>query len=38
MPAVDAPWPALPLDAWRETCDTLHMWTQVVGNRARLEH
>src|SRR5687768_12255605 len=24
-------WPALPLDAWRETRDTLHMWTQVVG-------
>jgi hypothetical protein len=24
-------WPALPLDEWRETCDTLHMWTQVVG-------
>jgi hypothetical protein len=25
------PWPALPLDAWRETHGTLHMWTQVVG-------
>jgi len=24
-------WPALPLDAWRETYATLHMWTQVVG-------
>ena len=24
-------WPELPVDAWRETCDTLHMWTQVVG-------
>jgi len=24
-------WPELPLDAWRESCDTLHMWTQVVG-------
>ena len=25
------PWPELPLDAWRDSCDTLHMWTQVVG-------
>ena len=24
-------WPALPLDAWRETYETLHMWTQIVG-------
>jgi hypothetical protein len=24
-------WPALPLGAWRETCATLHMWTQIVG-------
>jgi hypothetical protein len=24
-------WPALPLDAWRETKDTLHLWTQIVG-------
>ncbi len=24
-------WPALPLASWRETCDTLHIWTQVVG-------
>ncbi|MEO8132454.1 MAG: DUF5996 family protein [Betaproteobacteria bacterium] len=24
-------WPALPYPAWRETCQTLHMWTQVVG-------
>jgi hypothetical protein len=23
--------PALPFDEWRETCETLHMWTQVVG-------
>ena len=27
----DGSWPALPLEAWRETCDTLHMWTQIVG-------
>jgi len=24
-------WPALPLEAWRDTCTTLHLWTQVVG-------
>ncbi|HEY7212006.1 MAG TPA: DUF5996 family protein [Bryobacteraceae bacterium] len=24
-------WPALPLDEWKETCATLHMWTQIVG-------
>ena len=24
-------WPDLPLPAWIETCDTLHMWTQIVG-------
>src|ERR1039458_24483 len=26
-----APWPDLPLDAWQDTCATLHMWTQIVG-------
>jgi hypothetical protein len=25
------PWPALPLAAWRDTYETLHMWTQIVG-------
>jgi hypothetical protein len=24
-------WPELPLDAWRDTCTTLHLWTQIVG-------
>src|SRR5687768_4672293 len=24
-------WPALPVGAWEDTRDTLHMWTQVVG-------
>ncbi|MGE5171477.1 MAG: DUF5996 family protein [Rudaea sp.] len=24
-------WPELPLAAWRETCETLHLWTQIVG-------
>ncbi len=26
-----AAWPALPYEAWKETYETLHMWTQVVG-------
>lgn len=24
-------WPDLPLDSWKDTCATLHMWTQIVG-------
>jgi len=24
-------WPALPYDAWKGTCTTLHLWTQIVG-------
>ena len=24
-------WPALPFREWEATCDTLHMWTQIVG-------
>ena len=24
-------WPALPFEAWQDTCTTLHMWTQIVG-------
>jgi len=27
----DTRWPALPLEAWSDTCATLHMWTQIVG-------
>src|SRR5262249_45209099 len=26
-----APWPELPLAGWRDTCATLHLWTQIVG-------
>jgi len=29
-------WPALPFEAWRDTCETLHMWTQIVG-KVRME-
>jgi len=40
---MDQNWPALPLDEWRETYATLHMWSQVVGKIAlactpRLNH
>jgi len=24
-------WPPLPYSEWRDTCETLHLWTQVVG-------
>src|ERR1700761_1165124 len=24
-------WPELPLSAWSDTCDTLHLWTQIAG-------
>jgi hypothetical protein len=37
--AADQPecWPALPLDSWKDTYATLHMWTQMVGKvRLRL--
>jgi len=32
----EAVWPALPFDEWKETLDTLHMWTQIVG-KVKLE-
>jgi hypothetical protein len=27
----DTDWPALPLEAWKDTSATLHMWMQIVG-------
>lgn len=30
----DARWPALPYEAWKDTCATLHLWSQVVGKIA----
>src|SRR3981189_2020982 len=24
-------WPELPHAAWRDSCETLHLWTQIVG-------
>ncbi|HMI16370.1 MAG TPA: DUF5996 family protein [Bradyrhizobium sp.] len=29
--ASQAPWPELPTAAWRDTCATLQLWTQIVG-------
>jgi hypothetical protein len=26
-----AAWPPLPYSAWKATCETLHLWTQIVG-------
>jgi len=31
LPAMTAQWPALPLAAWRDTRETLHRYTQIVG-------
>src|SRR2546421_6560579 len=31
MTQLSEDWPSLPFAAWKETCATLHMWTQVVG-------
>ncbi len=32
MPAPDNSfWPSLPYAAWKDTCATLHLWTQIVG-------
>ncbi|MGI8839838.1 MAG: DUF5996 family protein [Caulobacteraceae bacterium] len=27
----DSAWPALPYGAWKDTCETLQLWTQIVG-------
>lgn len=35
--AADAAWPALRVEDWTPTRDTLHMWTQIVG-KVRLAH
>jgi hypothetical protein len=24
-------WPELEWNTWKDTCDTLHLWTQIVG-------
>ena len=29
-------WAALPFEDWEQTCDTLHMWTQIVGKTRKM--
>src|SRR4030081_1675844 len=29
--ATQIPWPELPTETWRDTCETLHLWTQIIG-------
>jgi Family of unknown function (DUF5996) len=29
--AISESWPPLPLEQWKDTCATVHMWTQIVG-------
>jgi hypothetical protein len=29
--STDVRWPELPFAAWKATCETLHLWTQVIG-------
>src|SRR5258708_38768735 len=31
MTHVVSHWPALPFEEWKDTCDTLQLWTQIVG-------
>ncbi len=31
MPPTPDRWPELPYAAWKDTCATLHLWTQIVG-------
>ena len=31
-------WPALPYEAWKDTCATLHLWTQIVGKIRLAQH
>ncbi len=33
----DTQWPALPFEAWADTAETLHLWTQIVG-KVRMVH
>jgi hypothetical protein len=31
LSSISPDWPSLPFSEWEATCDTLHMWTQIVG-------
>jgi Family of unknown function (DUF5996) len=37
MTSNEADWPALDYDSWKDSCATLHLWTQIVG-KIRLAH
>ena len=37
MRSKDAGWPALDYDEWKDSCATVHLWTQIVG-KIRLAH
>ncbi len=37
MRSTEAGWPALDYDEWKDSCATLHLWTQIVG-KIRLAH
>ncbi len=37
MQSNEASWPALDYDAWKDSCATLHLWTQIIG-KIRLAH
>ena len=34
VPEMPGAWPSIPYEAWRETCDTLHAHTQLLGKLA----
>jgi hypothetical protein len=36
---ISTEWPSLPFSEWEATCDTVHLWTQIVGKtRLSLSH
>ena len=37
MRSTEGGWPALDYEAWKDSCATLHLWTQIVG-KIRLAH
>ncbi len=37
MMSTEDGWPALDYDSWKDSCATLHLWTQIVG-KIRLAH
>jgi Family of unknown function (DUF5996) len=30
-PSPNVHWPPIPFESWKDTCSTLHLWTQIVG-------